>query len=311
MMTSEGLIQSKTPETEIVDAGDIGFNRRMRETYAQKTLRKGEDQILIAQIRKGGLTGERAKARLVAGVEQYVIREAKKLQGRGVELEDLIQEGITGVLRAIETYDETKGFAFLTYADDWIRQRMLRACEKLGSIERYGMRITCHQYMANGRVAKVLEPLREELGREPTHEELAERAKLAKVGHAEQAMELLDRTFVSLDAQRPSDDSEVTVGEAIADTQAIDPVEETMIGQRNSLVWQIFSQLTEDEQMVLRLRLDLDRTNGGKPYTQDEVCEQMNIKKSRLVALQRSAQEKLHSSPELAELAGEMLDAVV
>lgn len=287
---------------------ETGFARRLRDVYRHTTLQAGEDKLLFEQIKKGGPEAEAAKARLVEGVEQYVVREAKKLSGRGVELEDLIQEGITGVLRAIEKYDPEKGYAFLTYADDWIRQRMLRANEREGSIERYQMRIPCHQYMANGRVQKHLESLRDELGREPTPEELAKRAKLQNVQQAEMAIELLNRSFVWLDAQRPSDDSEVTVAEAIADPQALEPEREVDDAERRSTVWQVFSQLSDDEQKVLVMRNGLGK--DGRKYTQEEVCREMGIKKSRLVSLQKSAIRQLRSAPELRDIADEILAAI-
>lgn len=287
---------------------ESGFARRLRDVYQHTTLQAGEDKILFEQIKKGGPEAEAAKARLVQGVEQYVVREAKKLSGRGVELEDLIQEGITGVLRAIEKYDPEKGYAFLTYADDWIRQRMLRANEREGSIERYQMRIPCHQYMANGRVQKHIEALRDELGREPTPQELAKRAKLQNVQQAEMAIELLNRSFVWLDAQRPSDDSEVTVAEAIADTQALEPEREIDEAERNATVWQVFSQLSDDEQRVLQMRHGLGK--DGRKYTQEEVCREMGIKKSRLVSLQKSAIRQLRAAPELRDIADDILAAI-
>lgn len=298
--------EEKSPEP--IENNDIGFARRLREVYKHTTLRPGEDQMLFKQIARGGPGADAARERLVQGVEQYVVREAKKLAGRGVELEDLIQEGITGVLRAIEKYDPDKGYAFLTYADDWIRQRMLRACEREGSIERYQMRIPCHQYMANGRVQRHLEKLREELGREPTPEELAKRAKLQNVQQAETALNLLNRSFTSLDAQRPSDDSEVTVAEAIADPQAIDPVQEVEHDSHSSIVWKVFSRLSPDEQQVMRMRQGLNEE--GRKYTQEEVCKAMGIKKSRLVSLQKSAARQLRAAPELREIADDILSAI-
>lgn len=300
-MSKEGSLSSDGTD-------DIGFARRLREVYRHTTLRPGEDQELFKQIAEGGPAADAARERLIQGVEQYVIREAKKLSGRGVELEDLIQEGITGVLRAIEKYDPEKGYAFLTYADDWIRQRMLRACEREGSIERYQMRIPCHQYMANGRVQRHLEKLREELGRDPTPQELADRAKLQNVQQAETALTLLSRSFTSLDAQRPSDDSEVTVADAIADPQAINPVEEVEMEASASIVWQVFSRLSDDEQQVMRMRQGLNAE--GRKYTQEEVCREMGIKKSRLVSLQKSAARQLRAAPELRDIADDILSAI-
>jgi len=301
-------MSKKNKQFENEGPDQIGFSRRLHGVYQNKPLQKGEDQQLFKQIALGGPAADQARERLVQGVEQYVIREAKKLSGRGVEFEDLIQEGITGVLRAIEKYDPEKGFAFLTYADDWIRQRMLRACEREGSIERYQMRIPCHQYMANGRVQRHLEKLREELDRDPTPEELAERAKLQNTQQAETALKLLSRSFTSLDAQRPSDDSQVTVADAIADPQAIDPVQEVELETESSIVWKVFARLSEEEQQVMTMRQGL--SEEGRKYTQEEVCREMGIKKSRLVSLQKSAAQQLRAAPELRAIADDILGAI-
>jgi len=326
-MTSEALTQAKVIEpAQQEQADDIGFARRLREIYSQTTLRPGEDRRLFRSVIafrsfRADLVGQpgtpadvlahidaveheaaaaRARQRLLQGVEQYVVSKARRLTGRGVELEDLIQEGNTGVLRAMETYDPSKGYAFLTYADDWISQRMLRACEREGSIERYGTRVPCHQYTANGRVQKVLPKLRERLGREPTPEELHVEAKLQNVQQAETALELLERSFTSLDAQRASDDSEVTVGDAIADPQAMDPVKETMDHETNSVVWKVFAQLNPQERQVMGMVFGVD--GYTKEHKQVEICEAMGITKNELVRIKKGAMRQLAASPQLREL---------
>lgn len=305
-MTSKAMLQEKERHEQTEAANDIGFARRLREIYAQTTLRPGEDLKLFSQMQEGGLQAERAKQRLIEGVQKYVVSEAKKRTGRGVELEDLIQEGLSGVLRAMETYDPESGNTFLTYADYWIRQRMMRACERDGSIERYGSRIPGHQYNANGRAMKVIDAMREELGREPTPEELMKRARLQTPQAAASALELLSRSFTSLDAHRGNDESDTSLVDAIADEQAVDPGRDLMVQERNEKVWDVFGQLSEDEQKVLRLRYGLH--TGRKPMKQDEVCEEMGIKKSRLVSLQRSALKQLQASPELRGMVDEILN---
>jgi RNA polymerase primary sigma factor len=262
------------------------------------------DTSQVELLRQKSSQAEAAKVRLLEGVQQYVVKVAKAFQGRGVPLEDLIQEGNLGVLKAIEKFQPEKGYAFLTYADDWIRQRMSRACTDKGSLEKYHMRMPCHMYMAIGRVQKHYPLLHDELGREPYPDELASRAEISS-SQAEMALKVLSRSTVSLDAHWANDDSDVSVGEAIADDQATDPLREITEEERRSQVWKAFEQLPTEEQQVLFMRLGLG--DDGRKYTQEQVCAALDIKKSKLVTIQRRASNKLKVAPELQELADEIL----
>lgn len=293
---------------------ETGVNSYLRQIRSYTSLAKGEDQQLFREIAKGGPHADAARARLVEGVQKYVVRVARTFEGRGVELEDLIQEGTLGVLRAIEKFDPTQGNAFLTYADDWIKQRMQRACNNLGSIEKYQTRVPCHQYMANGRAQKLLPILQEELGREPTPEEIAKRdaeehnGRGMSVSQAQWALTLLSRSIVPLDAQWAGDDSDVNLGEAIADDQALDPEKEMLAADRRAMIWRAFNELNEQEQQVLQMRLGLNPDD--RKYTQDEVCKTLNIRKSTLVAIQKRALNQLAASPGIREIAHEVLEAI-
>lgn len=300
----EGATELGMGAAKGVDVGDIGFQRQLREVYSKTVLRKGEDRVLVRRIRAGGPGAEAAKQRLFDGVQQYVVRTARAFVGRGVELPDLIQEGNLGVLRAIETYDLDRNLAFLTYADDWIRQRMQRACTDKGSIEKYSMRLPCHQYMANGRVQKVLPLLQDQLGREPTADELAAAAKI-KVSQAQMALTTLSRSTVSLDAQWHADDSDAPIAELIADDQAVAPDREVIDVERNSAVWSIFSELDALERRVLTLRFGLGE--DGRKHKQEEVCQMLDITKSRLTTIQRTALSKLRASEAMRDIALELL----
>lgn len=293
---------------------EIGFARQLREIRNFRVLAKGEDKLLFKQIAKGGAAERLARERLIEGVGQYVLRVARSYEGRGVPLEELVQEGNMGVLRAIGLYQPEKGYAFLTYADDWIRQRMSRACTDRGSLEKYHMRMPCHMYMAIGRVQKALPRLQDELGREPSVEELVERlAQLyptrTSASQVEMALTVLARSTLSLDSQWSGEDSEVSVGESIADEQAAQPLEDLASQEARQAIWKAFSQLDSEEQEVLHLRLRLD--GKGRKFTQEQVCEKMGIKKSRLAAIQNRALAKLRASAEMRELASsEVLDAL-
>lgn len=362
-----------------VELNDIGFDRQLRDIYAQKVLYKGEDRKLITELRAaqdeldaymvllqdefareldefldGRQDGaklrdeiaagkvlppramfdllkdrrmprrretaaalrqqENSRQRLIDGVQQYVVRIARSFTGRGIDLPDLIQEGNLGVIRAMETYDLDRNLAFLTYADDWIRQRILRACTDRGSIERYGMRLPCHQYTANGRVQKVLPKLQDSLGREPTIAEIAQAAEV-KESQAEWAVKTLNFSMVSLDSSWQSDDSsEASIGEVIADEKAIMPEDALVHAERDDTLWAAFAELDSAEQIVLALRGGLNLPADlaelvvgvgaeiGRKYNQDEVQEMLGITKSKLSAVRRSALQKLAAAPDLGSL---------
>jgi RNA polymerase sigma factor (sigma-70 family) len=186
---------------------EVGFELHLRQVYAEPTLKKGvdgapnEDERLYRAIRPGlvierkqGLPGRPADVlkaigdamdnliderhhrlnmeRLIKGIRPYLIRRARnRFMGRGVDLEDLYQEGLTGVMRAMEDWDPQIA-GFLTYADDWIGQRMGRLCEDMGSIDRHGARLPSHMYGLVGRVQHAMPLLVEGLGREPSDQEV-------------------------------------------------------------------------------------------------------------------------------------------
>lgn len=246
---------------------------------------------------------ESKRVRLLQGVRPYVLKTAKSYEGRGVPLADLVQEGEIGVLRAIDKFDLAKGFRFLTYSDDWIRQGMSRACTDKGSIEVHGMRTPCHAYMAIGRVAKHLPALQDELGREPTVEELAKKVKRSEA-QVRTALEVLNRQMTSMDAQFTQDDSEVSLGEAIADEQALDPVAEVVDSERRQQIWAAFNELDELEKRVLVMKYQLD----GKRWTLPKMCEELGMTKSRLSTIAKNAESKLRAHADLREIKREMLD---
>jgi RNA polymerase primary sigma factor len=296
---------------------EIGFARTMRHIRSTRPLTKDEETQLFKDIRDG--TPEqaaRARARLVDGVSQWVVKVARSYEGRGVELQDLIQEGMDGVVYAIGKFDPARGFRFMTYADDWIRQRMSRACTNLGSVDRHGYRLPDHMYMAVGRVQKEAPKLQDLLGREPTVDELAEATKL-KPATVETAQDLISRSLVSMDDNWGGDeDSGAAVHETIADDQACRPLDDIVTEEVRDAVWSVYQQLSEEEQQVLAMRnavevpgLKLpDGVIAGQKYTEAQACAALGLGKSRLVTIQRRARAKLRASDVLGDLATEVLE---
>ncbi len=290
-------------------ATEIGLAARLKDIYSKPCLRNGEDQMLFGRIRAGGPGAEAARVRLIEGVQKWVVKSAKEHAGRGVEFEDLIQAGNIGVLRAIEKFDPSKGFKFLTYAKWWINQAMGKACEDTGSIEKHGSRLPCRMYMIVGRVQKELSQHPEDyagLDEFSLVEALAEKVRANNSSEVEVALDVIGRSQMSMDASRAGDDSEATVAEVIADEQAVRPLDELVAADKRAMILQAFRSLNEQEQRVLTMRLGL----AGERLTQQQTCDALGITKSRMVAIQTQAESKLRASEEFREVIADIASSV-
>src|SRR3982750_1638668 len=143
----------------------------LREAGRYPLLKPSEEIELAKRIEKGDL---RAKDRMINSNLRLVVANAKRYQGQGLSLLDLIQEGILGLIRAAEKFDWRRGYKFSTYATFWIRQAMQRGLEQKART----IRVPTELAQRERRVARVERELAAELGREPTDEEVAERAKI-------------------------------------------------------------------------------------------------------------------------------------
>ena len=177
-------------------------------------LNAAEEVALAKQIERGDLA---AKERMVNCNLRLVVANAKKYQGHGVSLLDLIQDGIIGLNRAVEKFDYRKGFKFSTYATWWIRQ----ACQRAVANQSATIRIPVHVQERRQKLRRARQRLEVQLGRTPTVEELAEAAQL-KLSHAEEA---LDAVEASVSLNQTIGDGDQEFGDLFADTTTEDPIE--------------------------------------------------------------------------------------
>ncbi len=239
-----------------------------------------KQEVELAILKDAG--DERAKSRLVEANLRLVISIARRYQGNGVPLLDLIQEGNIGLMRAVEKFDASKGFKLSTYATWWIRQAVSRAIATQGRT----IRLPLHIVDQVRKMQREHRGLFQTLGREPTTEELA--AKLGvKPIEVEELQQLLDDTM-SLDV--PVGEGESDLADMLEDEQAGDPFSQTVRSMRRNAVEEALQSIGERSRRVLELRYGL---GGNEPRFLDEVGNELGVTRERVRQLEHRALQDL------------------
>ncbi len=251
----------------------------LNEAARYPLLSAREEVKLSKQIERGS---KGAKDRMINSNLRLVVSIAKKYQGHGVSLLDLIQEGTIGLIRAAEKFDWRRGYKFSTYATWWIRQAVQRGVANKART----IRIPVHIIEREQRIARAERELVGRLGRPPTDDEVAETAKLP----LKQVREVREapRTVTSLD--RPlGDDGDGSLGELVAAGER-GPVEELDVSLRQEVVRRALADLPEREQEILTLRYGLA---GGDPMSLQEIGGRLGITRERVRQLEKGALSRL------------------
>jgi RNA polymerase primary sigma factor len=227
--------------------------------------------------------GDAARAHLIRANTRLVVSIAKKYRGRGLQFLDLIQEGNVGLMKAVEKYDYRRGNRFSTYATWWIRQAVTRALANHGRT----IRIPAH---LGGRISKlyqVAQELEQELGRQPSAEEIAENMDLP----AERVRWMLRTSRQPVHLERPvGDESDAELGDFIEDVELPQPAETVANNMLTEEIGEILDQLTPREARILRLRYGLQ---DGESRTLKEVGEMFGLSRERIRQLEKEALRKL------------------
>ena len=260
----------------------------LREAGRYPLLKPSEEIELAKRIERGDLD---AKERMINSNLRLVVANASRYQGQGLALGDLIQEGMLGLIRAVEKFDWRKGFRFSTYATLWIRQAIQRGLENTSRT----IRLPVHVAQRQTKVRKVESELSTKLGREPTDEEIAAEAKL----DVEEVAELreLTRGLTSLD-QPVGEDGETAFGDLLASDRP-EPTEEVESAERQELISGAVAQLPEGERNVIRLRFGLA---GAEPLNLRQTGIELGIPLSKARELESQGLSRLAMSTDLEEL---------
>jgi RNA polymerase primary sigma factor len=261
----------------------------LNEAGRYPLLTAAEEVELAKRIERGD---KAAKDRMVNSNLRLVVSIAKKYQGHGLTLLDLIQEGIIGLIRAVEKFDWRRGYKFSTYATWWIRQAVQRGVANKSRT----IRIPVHIVEREQKIARAERELVLELGRMPTDEEVAEKAKL-NVKHVRETRAAA-RTVASLD-KAVGDDSDTSFGDLVAQAGE-DVAEEVQVALSEDALHRAIGSLPEREQEVIRMRYGLDEEM--EPKSLEEIGRRMGITRERVRQIETQALARLAEQREIAAL---------
>jgi RNA polymerase primary sigma factor len=272
------------------DISDDSVRLYLREIGKIPLLNPEEELSLAHKVKEGD---KDAKDKMAEANMRLVVSIAKRYSGRGLDFLDLIQEGNTGLLRAVEKFDPDKGFKFSTYATWWIRQAITRAIADQART----IRIPVHMVETINKLLRTQRRLTQELNREPTNEEIAAAMDM-DVDKVEYVMKI-KQDITSLDANVRDDDDDSVLADFIEDDEAVSPEDAATTQLLKEQVKDMLGVLTDREQKILKMRFGLE---DGKSHTLEEVGQEFSVTRERIRQIEAKALSKLRKHKDAKKL---------
>lgn len=286
--SEDDIILDEEDEVEIIDDVDVleGVStedpvRMYLKEIGNVPLLTTEEEVELAKRVESG--DEEAKKQLTEANLRLVVSIAKKYVGRGMPFLDLIQEGNMGLMKAVDKFDYTKGYKFSTYATWWIRQAITRGIADTGRT----IRVPVHMVETINKTLRMTRTLLQELGREPTPEEVADRLNVS-VSRVREVLKI-SRDPVSLDTPIGEEDDS-HLGDFIEDDSALSPADSAAFSMLRAELATALESLTDRERQVVRLRFGLE---DGRARTLEEVGKEFNVTRERIRQIEAKALRKL------------------
>lgn len=274
------------------DVSDDSVRLYLRE-IGKIPLLTGEEELALAQKVVAG--DKKAKDKMAEANMRLVVSIAKRYSGRGLDFLDLIQEGNTGLLRAVEKFDPDKGFKFSTYATWWIRQAITRAIADQART----IRIPVHMVETINKLLRTQRRMTQELNREPTIDELAKELEMEpeKVEYVIK----IKQDITSLDAGvgRDGEDEDSVLADFIEDEDTITPEDSATNQLLKEQVQSVLSTLSDREQKIIKMRFGLE---NGKSHTLEEVGQEFAVTRERIRQIEAKALAKLRKHKDAKKL---------
>ena len=285
-------LDSLTTGQYLDDVSDDSVRLYLREIGKIPLLSSEEEMDLARRIVEGD---KNAKDKMAEANMRLVVSIAKRYSGRGLDFLDLIQEGNTGLLRAVEKFDPDKGFKFSTYATWWIRQAITRAIADQART----IRIPVHMVETINKLLRTQRRMTQELNREPTIEELSKELDMEpeKIEYVIK----IKQDISSLDAGvgRDGEDDDSVLQDFIVDEDTVSPEDSASNQLLKEQVQEILSSLSDREQKIVRMRFGLD---NGKNHTLEEVGQEFAVTRERIRQIEAKALAKLRKHKDAKKL---------